>query len=255
MDDPSVDILGSRVHLVSTVRTVDHMERWIRARDGQCKRVVVTGFHGLWLAHEDAQLRNVLNGAELWAPDGIAAVWAARARGHRHVERATGEAIMREYFRRAHERGYSSFFYGDTDATLSALRVALMREYPRHKIAGMFSPPFRTLTPDEDRAIVERINDTRPDVLWVGLGMPKQELWIYEHLDRLQVPVAIGVGAAFSFVAGTVSRCPEWIGRLGFEWVYRLFREPKKLWRRDLLAGPRFLIKVGLELFRDQPND
>jgi N-acetylglucosaminyldiphosphoundecaprenol N-acetyl-beta-D-mannosaminyltransferase len=249
--DPSVRILGSRVHLVSVARTVDHIERWINTRDGHCRRVVVTGFHGLWEGHKNPGVRSVLNSAELWAPDGIAPVWAARVHGHHHVSRAPGAEIMREFFRRADKKGYSSYFYGDTDQTLSALRLTLSRDYPGHKIAGAFSPPFRPLTPAEDRAIVEQINAARPDVLWVALGMPKQDVWIQERLKRLNVPVAIGVGAAFAFVADTVPRCPDWMGRVGFEWLYRFVREPKKLWRRDLLDGPRFLVHLGLELIRN----
>jgi N-acetylglucosaminyldiphosphoundecaprenol N-acetyl-beta-D-mannosaminyltransferase len=210
--------------------------------------VVVTGFHGLWEAYEDPALRSVLNSAELWVPDGIAPVWVARLRGHRKVDRAPGAEIMREFFRLASQKGYSSYFYGDTDATLSALRQTLARDYPGHKIAGAFSPPFQPMTPAEDRAIVERINAARPDVLWVGLGTPKQDIWIHERLERLHVPAAIGVGAAFAFVAGAVPRCPDWIGRAGFEWVYRFVKEPRKLWRRDLLDGPRFLFHLGLEL-------
>jgi N-acetylglucosaminyldiphosphoundecaprenol N-acetyl-beta-D-mannosaminyltransferase len=107
----------------------------------------------------------------------------------------------------------------------------------------------------EDEDVIDRINSTRPDVLWVALGMPKQDIWIYERLDRLHVPVAIGVGAAFAFVAGTVPHCPDWIGDLGFEWVYRFMQEPKKLWRRDLLDGPRFLFHAGLEFLRKDVAD
>ncbi len=188
-----------------------------------------------------------MNGAELWAPDGIAPVLVARMCGHRNVERATGTDIMREFFRRANQEQYSSYFYGDTDATLNALRERVTREYPGHKIVGSFAPPFRPLAPEEDREIVERINAARPDVLWVALGMPKQDLWIYDRLDRLKVPVAIGVGAAFAFVAGTVPRCPEWIGRMGFEWAHRTVTEPKKLWRRVLIDGSDFLFRLGLD--------
>jgi N-acetylglucosaminyldiphosphoundecaprenol N-acetyl-beta-D-mannosaminyltransferase len=253
--DPSVQILGSRVHLVSTARTVDHIERWIEARDGRCRRVVVTGFHGLWEAYKNPGFGSVLSSAELWAPDGIAPVLVARLRGHRQVGRAPGAEIMREFFHRANQKGYRSYFYGDTDETLSAFRRTLARDYPGHKVVGAFSPPFRPLTRGEDVAIVERINAARPDVLWVGLGMPKQDIWIHERLGRLNVPVAVGVGAAFAFVAGAVPRCPEWVGRMGFEWAYRLLKEPKKLWRRDLLDAPRFLFHVGLELMRNGRMD
>lgn len=239
------------MHLVSAARTVDYLEQWISARDGRCRRVVVTGFHGLWEAHRNPAFRDVLNSAELWTPDGIVPVWVARLRGHRNVVRAPGMDIMLEFFRRANATGYRSYFYGDTEVTLAALRRALTLNYPGHQIAGMYSPPFRALTPEEDREIVARINDAKPDVLWVGLGMPKQDRWIYERLDRLRVPVAIGVGAAFGFAAGTVDRCPAWIGRLGFEWVYRLLKEPKKMWRRDLIDGPRFLFHLGVDLLRN----
>jgi N-acetylglucosaminyldiphosphoundecaprenol N-acetyl-beta-D-mannosaminyltransferase len=212
--------------------------------------VVVTGFHGLWEAHKSPVLKSLLNSAELWVPDGIAPVWVARLRGHRNVGRAPGPEIMREFLRRANQTGYRSYLYGDTDTTLSALHQTLSRDYPGHKVVGTFSPPFRPLTPSEDVAIVDQINAALPDILWVGLGMPKQDIWIHERLARLNVPVAIGVGAAFAFVAGVVPRCPEWIGRIGLEWVYRLLKEPKKLWRRDLIDGPRFLFHLGLDLIR-----
>lgn len=250
--DRSVRILGSRVHLVSTTETVDRIERWIQLRDTRCHQIVVTGFHGLMEAHKKPQLRAILNSADLWVPDGIAPVWLARIHGHRKVKRAPGAEIMRAFLERANRNGYSSYFYGDTSQTLAALCSAVARKYPGHRIAGSYSPPFRALTLAEQADILDRINDTRPDVLWVALGMPKQDLWIHEHLTRLNFPVAIGVGAAFAFVAGTVPRCPEWMGKAGFEWVYRLLREPHKLWRRDLLDGPRFLFNAGMELLRNR---
>jgi N-acetylglucosaminyldiphosphoundecaprenol N-acetyl-beta-D-mannosaminyltransferase len=252
---PCVHVLGSRVHLVSVTQTLDYIESWIERRDDVCRRVVVTGFHGLLEAYRNPQLRSILNSAELWVPDGIAPVWAARLRGHHHVARATGTDVMREFFVRASEKNYRSYFYGDTASTLAALQDAVAANYPGHEVAGAYSPPFVPLTTAEDEAVIERINSTRPDVLWVALGMPKQDLWIYERLDRLQVPVAIGVGAAFAFIAGTVPRCPDWIGNLGFEWVYRFTQEPKKLWRRDLLDGPRFLFHAGLEFLRKDVVD
>lgn len=250
--EPSVHILGSRVHLVSALRTVDYIERWIHMRDGRCRQVVVTGFHGLMEAYKNPSHCAMLNRAELWAPDGIAPIWFARLRGHRGAVRATGTEIMREFFARAQDKGYSSYFYGDTDRTLAALTATASHLYSGHRIAGAYSPPFRALTPAEDDAIVERINAAHPDVLWVALGMPKQDIWIHERLQRLNVPVAVGVGAAFAFIAGTERRCPQWIGNAGFEWVYRFLREPRKLWRRDLLDGPRFLFHVGMEFLRNE---
>lgn len=253
--EPSVRILGSRVHLVSAARTVDHIERWIRACDGRCRQVIVTGFHGLMEAHKKPGIRSILNGAELWVPDGIAPVWLARMHGHRNVVRTPGAEIMVEFLKRAETKNYSSYFYGDTEQTLAALCETVARGFPGHRIAGAYSPPFRPLTSSEEAAIMERINAARPDILWVALGMPKQDIWIHDRLKHLNVPVAIGVGAAFAFVAGTVPRCPEWIGRAGFEWVYRFLKEPSKLWRRDLFDGPRFIFYAGLDLIRRQTSN
>ena len=245
--EPSVWVLGSRVHLVSVSETVDYIEYWRAANDGRCRQVIGTGFHGLMEAHKSLHVRSILNGADLWVPDGIAPVWLARLRGHRDATRTPGAEIMGEFLSRANKRGYSSFFYGDTEVTLSALTDRVSSVYPCHRIAGCYSPPFRPQTPAEEDMIIQKINASRPDVLWVALGMPKQDIWIHKHRHQLQVPVAIGVGAAFGFLAGIVSRCPPWIGETGFEWVYRFLREPKKLWRRDLLDGPRFLLLAGME--------
>lgn len=250
--DPTVRILGSRVHLVSATATVDHIERWIQFSDDHCHQVIVTGFHGLMEAHKNPGLRSILNSADLWVPDGIAPVWLAQLRGHRNVVRAPGTEIMVEFLRRARQKDLSSYFYGDTEQTLASLCHTVSQKYPGHRIAGSYSPPFRALTPEEDTEIIDRINAARPDVLWVALGTPKQDLWIHERLARLNVPVAIGVGAAFAFVGGTVSRCPQWIGNAGFEWVWRFLREPHKLWRRDIFDGPRFIFHAGVDLLRNR---
>jgi N-acetylglucosaminyldiphosphoundecaprenol N-acetyl-beta-D-mannosaminyltransferase len=252
--EPTVGILGSRVHLLSTPRTVDYIESWIRQRDGVCRQIVATGFHGLLEASRNDKVHAVLNGAELWVPDGIAPVWIARLRGHRNAVRSPGPEIFAEFLSRANLNGYSSYFFGDTGQTLAALTETVKAKYPGHRVAGSFSPPFRPLTPAEDQEMIDRINEARPDVLWVALGLPKQDVWIHERLSRLKVPVAVGVGAAFAFVAGTVPRCPEWMGQAGFEWVFRLLAEPKKLWRRDFLDGPLFICRAGLELFRNESS-
>ena len=247
---PSVKVLGSRIHLIDVPRVVLSINQWIEnyKRDKKCRQIIVTGFHGIWEAYKDKEFKSMLNAGDLWIPDGIAPVWVARMRGFRHIDRVPGAEIMPAFFELANEKGYSSFFYGDTEETLSALRSNLQEKYPGHRIAGTFSPPFRKLSADEEAEHVRMINDAGPDVLWVGLGLPKQERWIHRNLDRLKVPVVIGVGACFVFFSGKVQRAPEWIGRLGFEWIWRLIQEPKKLWRRDFLDVPRFALHVVLEL-------
>lgn len=244
---PAAHILGSTVDFVGKDEAIRLLESWMRA-GRECRHVVVTGFHGLWEAHEHREFRAILNAADLWVPDGIAPVLIARWLGYRRAERIPGAELMTAYFQRANEAGYRSFFYGDSERTLASLQVKLERDYPGHKVVGTLSPPFRALTPEEDEAHIRIINEARPDVLWVGLGLPKQERWIHSHRNRLDVPVAVGVGAAFGFLSGNVKRAPAWVGSLGFEWAYRLIREPRKCWRRSLVEGPQFIAHVLMEL-------
>jgi len=148
----------------------------------------------------------------------------------------------------ASRTGHSSFFYGDTDEVLALLTQQLRRRFPALNIAGCCSPPFRPLTAEEDARVVSMINDARPDVLWVGLGLPKQEHWIFKHRSELNVPVIVAVGAAFKFVSGKVKTAPPWMREWGLEWIWRLAHEPRQLWRRVLVYGPRFASHALLEL-------
>lgn len=239
---PYVDILGARVHGPTRSQAVDIVEQWIRRHDGRTRMVVVTGFHGLWVGHQDADFRRILNAADLFVPDGIAPVWLSRLHGRPLPGRVAGQDLMQAFLERSDRAGYRSFFYGDTPATLDALATEIGRHFPGARTAGTISPPFRALTDEEETVHVERINAAAPDVLWVGLGLPKQDRWIARNLHRLQVPVAIGVGAAFRFQAGTASRGPKWLRDAGFEWVWRFAASPGKLWRRDLIDGPRFVV-------------
>lgn len=245
---PVVRVLGSRVHIVQMDDIMRQMEFWISRGPSRCHQIVVTGFHGIWEAHKHPDIKRMLNQSPLWVPDGIAPLAIARLRGAPKKERTPGRDIMKRFFEIANEKGYKSFFYGDTQGTLDAMKANVERDYPNHQVVGCISPPFRPLTPEEDEAYIQQINDAKPDVVWVGLGLPRQERWIHERLSRLKVPVALGVGAAFRFVAGTVDSCPPTIGSLGLEWAYRLVKEPSKCWHRSLVEGPKFLVHVGMEL-------
>lgn len=247
---PMVRVLGSRIHMLQLQDVVSRIEKWIQQDKQICRHIVVTGAHGIWEAYKNPDLKRLLNSVDLWIPDGIAPVWLARWHGLPDARRTPGADVMEAFFGVANENGYRSFFYGDTDATLSKLREKLERKYPRHKVVGMLSPPFRPLTPEEDEEVINTINEAKADVLWVGLGMPKQDWWIFEHKQHLNVPVAIGVGAAFGFLSGLVKRAPNWIGNCGLECLWRIIHQPGRLWRRGFLDTPRFVGHVLLELTR-----
>ena len=244
---PFIKVLGVRVHMVQIPDVVDLTAHWIENDRSKCHHIVNTGMHGIMEAHKEPAFKAILNSADLFFPDGISVIWIANRRGFALNKQGTGPGLLREFCRIANEKSYASFFYGDTEETLKLLVTNLKKDFPELKIAGTYSPPFRPLTTQEDDAIIRMINDAKPDVLWVGLGCPKQEKWIFEHKDRLNVPVAIGVGAYFKFHSGQVKRAPSWLVDHGLEWLWRLFQEPRRVWRRVLLDAPRFIFYVTLE--------
>ena len=250
--DPAsnTEILGCRVSKITLFKALELLEEWIERPAPRARYVVATGFHGLWEAQKDPEFQKVLNSADLFCPDGIAPVWLSRLNGDALPERVPGPDLLAAFLTNANRSGHSSFFFGDTDETLAALKKNVEKTYPGHRVAGVLSPPFRATSGEEDAAMIDEINRARPDVLWVGLGMPKQDWWIHNHRDRLRVPVVVGVGAAFRFLSGGVKRAPEWIGNHGFEWLWRLAAEPRKLWRRDLIDGPRFLVYALVQSLR-----
>jgi N-acetylglucosaminyldiphosphoundecaprenol N-acetyl-beta-D-mannosaminyltransferase len=229
------------------VRIMDH---WISNERDVYHHVVNTGMHGIMEGRRDPKLREILDSADLFVPDGILAITVARLKGFKVRKQNVGPDLLWKFAAVANEIGYSYFLYGDTQETLNILADKLRESFPNLRLAGMISPPFRPLTPEEDEEIVQTINEAQPDVIWVGLGMPKQEHWIFEHRDTLNVTVAVGAGAAFKLLGGSVSRSPGWLGNAGFEWLWRLIQEPKRVWRRVFLDAPQFITLALLEITR-----
>ena len=247
-------ILGVDVHLPEISQVLDQIDVWVQERTSPSEYIVATGMHGVLEAHNRPYFRTVVNSAALLVPDGISLVIIARARKYNVSKRITGSDLMWDACGRAEMRGYRMFFYGDSDDTLDQLKLKLRENFPDLIIAGTHSPPFRPLTPEEDEQEIKMINDSGADIIWVGLGLPKQEEWIYHHRDRLNVPVAVGVGAAFKFTSGRVKRAPAWVGDNGFEWLWRLIQEPKRVWKRVLIDGPHFIFCVVLEIVKHKTS-
>ena len=189
-----------------------------------------------------------VNCADLATPDGMPVVWIGKMRGYKNIRRVYGPELMREICDISVKKGYKHYFYGSSQDTLNKLQERLSKEYSGLIISGSFSPPFRQLTEEEDNKIVEEINRSNPDIVWVGLGSPKQDLWMYEHRGRINAPVLIGIGAAFDFLAGVKPQASRWIRDNGFEWLFRLITEPKRLWRRYLINNCIFLYYIAKEV-------
>jgi len=239
---------GNKINIITVKETVEKISDWIEQEHSKLHWVVVTGMHGIVEAEKHADFKYIISFADMFVPDGVSLVWLARLKGFDIKSRVSGADLMQNFFKAADKEGFSSYFYGDTDETLKELNKKLLSNYPNLRIAGSYSPPFRKLTEKEDEEVIQRINQAKPDVLWVALGLPKQEKWIFEHRAKLKVPVIIGVGAAFKFLSGEVKRAPEWVGSAGFEWLWRLFQEPKIIWRRVFIDGPIFLWLVFLDI-------
>jgi N-acetylglucosaminyldiphosphoundecaprenol N-acetyl-beta-D-mannosaminyltransferase len=245
---PALPIVGLPVHMVQIPAVVSLMTDWVCFDRQRCRWIVVADMHAVVEAHQRIEFRRMLDQADLIVPDGIGLVRVARWKGASLHARVAGTDLMKAFFAGTKSMGISHFFLGDTVETLSLLQANLERTYAGFEVAGTCSPPFRTLTSDEDNAIVQRINDAHPDVLWVGLGLPKQERWIFKHRHRLNVPLVLGVGAAFKFLAGTVKRAPDCVGNMGLEWLWRFVHEPRRLWRRIIIEAPQFVGLASLDV-------
>ncbi|MDP2939833.1 MAG: WecB/TagA/CpsF family glycosyltransferase [Candidatus Omnitrophota bacterium] len=195
--------------------------------------------------------KNILksvNLADLVTPDGMPVVWMGKIKGHNNIRRVYGPDLMLETCKLSQKSGYRNYFYGSTDYCLGKLQNRLKQIFPNLIISGVFSPPFSELFFEEDGRDIEIINQSKSHILWVGLGSPKQDIWMSKFRDKLNVPVIIGVGAAFDFLAGTKIQAPRWIRDSGFEWFFRLITEPKRLWRRYLVDGSLFIYYAAREL-------
>jgi N-acetylglucosaminyldiphosphoundecaprenol N-acetyl-beta-D-mannosaminyltransferase len=240
-DLPRAEILDVPLALTDYERAMDWMDAMIAA--GRRGYVTAAAVHLVMVAQEDAETRAAVLGATLAVPDGQPLVWALRALGHRDVSRVYGPDLMASYFARAAASGTKMYLYGGRhQAALMQLTLELRRRFEGVRIVGGYSPPYRPLTGEEEAWVIDDINRSGADVVWVGTGQPKQEIWMAAIRDRLDAPLLVGVGAAFDFHAGLVPQAPSWMQRLGLEWTYRLAREPRRLWRRYARYNPRFLI-------------
>ncbi|GAA1682223.1 WecB/TagA/CpsF family glycosyltransferase [Kribbella yunnanensis] len=243
-----VDVLGIQVSVTNLDHTVATFERWID--HGERQLVCVTDMNALLHAKADERLTEVYNTAGLVVPDGMPLVWAGKKAGFEQMDRVAGPDLLERVMTEAAERGWTQYFYGGAEGVADELRMRFQEQHPALKVLGVECPPYRALTEAEDAETVDRMNSARPDIIWVGLGAPKQERWMAEHRERLNAAILIGVGAAFDFHTGRLDRAPLWMQRAGLEWSYRLYKEPRRLWKRYLIGIPRF----GIGILRRPPR-
>lgn len=244
-------VLSTPIDILSWDDAVSFLVTWGNQRRSSV--VCICNVHMLITAEDDQQLAQVLSESEMVTPDGAPVAWAMRRAGVESQERINGPDLMWRYLSEAERLGQVVFFFGAREVTLDALKAALLAAFPNLKIGGMVSPPFRPLTTEEDQAYVDEINAAGTAVLFVGLGCPKQEVWMQAHRARINA-VMVGVGAAFDYHAGTIKRAPIWMQRNGLEWFYRLCTEPRRLWKRYLITNTLFVLGMARSGFQARRN-
>jgi N-acetylglucosaminyldiphosphoundecaprenol N-acetyl-beta-D-mannosaminyltransferase len=233
-------VLGVPLGLTDYEQTLDWIDATVASRGRGY--VCVCNVHTVMASAEDSELRSALMGSSINVPDGQPLVWAINLLGHSLGDRVYGPELMARACARGAESGQRLYLYGGRNqGALVQLALNLRQRYPGVRIVGGYSPPHRPLTDEERRAVIKEINGSRADVVWAGIGVPKQEKWMAQMRGALEAPVLVGVGAAFDFHAGLVPQAPNWIQESGLEWAYRLAHEPRRLWRRYTRYNPRFV--------------
>lgn len=237
-------VLGTNINVISMQETIDYITTNLEELRG--RYICVSNVHTTVMAHDNEDYKNIQNSAAMALPDGKPLSVVSKKRGYANAQRVTGPDLMGELFAFRKEKPLKHYFYGATQETLDTLKAKLKEKYPDIRIVGMESPPFRPLSEEEDRDAVNRMNQAQPDIVWVGLGAPKQENWMYAHKDKVNA-VMIGVGAGFDYHAGTIKRAPKWMQKCSLEWFYRLMQDPKRLFKRYFVTNFKFIYLILME--------
>lgn len=240
-------VLGSYIDALSWDEAINTIFAW--GKNHESRYVAICNVHSVVTALQDKTHSDVLNAADMATCDGMPITWSLRKLGYTTQQRINGPDLMWKYCEVAEKTGQKIYFYGSTDDTLNLLKAKLVASFPALQIAEMYSPPFRELTEIEDTEIVKRLNDSGANVIFIGLGCPRQELWMHQHRGKINA-VMIGVGAAFNYHAGTIQRAPLWMQNAGLEWLHRLASDPRRLWKRYLVTNSIFIVAIAAQLLK-----
>ena len=235
------NIMGVNINVINMENALNYIQDNLEELRGNY--ICISNVHTTVMSYEDSHYKNIQNSSIMTLPDGAPLAVISKMRGNSEVERITGPDFMEEVFKISIKKGYNHFFYGSTLDTLNKLQENLLLKYPELNIVGTYSPPFRELTYEENIEIEKCINDCKPDFIWVGLGAPKQEVWMYNHKNSFK-GIMIGVGAGFDYHAGNIKRAPKIMQRLCLEWLYRLIQNPKRLFKRYLHTNSKFILII-----------
>lgn len=237
------NILGVGVSVIQMNDAINQIAKWVQIK--KAAYVCVTPAHSVMECVKHPELKRIYNESGLTTPDGMAIVWLLRLAGHKQVSRVYGPDLMQAVCKAMTDQKTRHFFYGGAPGVAEDLVAYLQKDNPDLVVAGLYSPPFRDLSKDEDNQVVDLLKNSAADIIWVGLGSPRQEVWMAEHVGVTNA-VLIGVGAAFDFLSGHKKQAPRWIQRSGLEWFFRFCSEPGRLWRR-YIQYPQFVWLIFLQ--------
>lgn len=245
-----INILDVLIDATNIPRVCEIIDDWVK--EGTPRYVCVVPVHSVMDAQKDENFKAILNQASLTVPDGKPLSVIGKWSGFEEMDRVYGPDLMLALCERSVEKGYSHFLYGGKEGVADRLKECLCEEFPGLNIVGTYSPPFRPLTKEETVALSVQLEECKPDILWVGLGAPKQEKWMYAHLGKVHAKVMIGVGAAFDFLSGEKKQAPRWMMKVSLEWFFRLMIEPRRLWKRYVFGNTLFLLLLFREIITGQ---
>ena len=238
---PTCNIMSVDLAAINMPWLIEFTKKYIKDLSGEY--ICVSNVHTTVMSYDDKEYCAVQNGGIMAIPDGGPLSSVGRKRGFSNMKRTTGPDYMKEILKISAEEGYRHYFYGSTEKTLNKLEKIIEKRYPGVLVAGMYSPPFRPLTKEEDEESIRMINDSNADFVWIGLGAPKQERWMADHKGKIK-GLMVGVGAAFDYEAGNIDRAPMWMQKANLEWLYRLLQEPKRLFKRYFYTNTKFVIQA-----------
>jgi N-acetylglucosaminyldiphosphoundecaprenol N-acetyl-beta-D-mannosaminyltransferase len=242
---PCANVLGIAVEALNLEGALARVAQILRS--GRRGYVCAVGVHGILEARRNPDVAQAYAEAALAIPDGTPTVWVGRLQKHASMDHVTGPSLMQEVFSREEFAGYSHFFYGGKEGVAGELAANMVRQFPWTRIAGTYTPPFRELTAAEESDLAQTIRACKPDLVWVGIGTPRQDLFMRRMLPLLETRLMLGVGAAFDFHTGRLKKCAPWVKKMGFHWLHRLLQDPKRLWRRNV-GNAAFLWHIALQL-------
>jgi N-acetylglucosaminyldiphosphoundecaprenol N-acetyl-beta-D-mannosaminyltransferase len=243
---PAAHVLGVDVDAIDMEGALRRIT--VLLQDSRKSYVCVAGVHGVMEAQQNPQLLKIYSGSEMTIPDGMPLAWVGRMQGHIAMQRVTGPDLMLEVFRRKEFSQVTHFLYGGRDGIAEELRDKLTERFPWVKIVGTYTPPFRELSEAEAAQFMSVTAALKPDIIWIGISCPKQEIFMARYLPDLETKLMFGVGAAFDYHTGHIRDCADWIKHAGLQWLHRLLQDPRRLWRRYLRNNPAFVWKITLQM-------